>query len=164
VAEERNHARLLGLLLESAGAATIAGHWSDAAFMALRRLLGLRLELMTLMLAEVVALRYYEALRDGTDDPLLTDVASRILVDEQRHVPFHCERLRVGFAHLPTTARGALAAGWWFLLAGAVVVVAGDHGQALRRLGVRRSRFAIDVARLFRGVVGTTMALSGQLE
>ncbi len=153
VAEERNHARLLGLLLTSAGATTIASHWSDAVFVRLRRLLGLRLELMTLMLAEVVALRYYEALRDGTDDPLLTDVAGRILLDEQRHVPFHCQRLRDGFAQLHAPARAVLAAGWWVLLAGAVIVVAGDHGPALCRLGVRRTRFATDVARLFRGVV-----------
>ena len=157
VAEERNHARMLDRLLGCAGAATIAGHWSDAAFVTLRRSLGLRLELMTLMLAEVVALRYYEALRDGTADPLLTDVAGRILVDEQRHVPFHCQRLREGFAHLSRLPRRALAAGWWLLMAGTLLVVAGDHGKALRRLGVRRSRFAREVVRLFRGVVSEVL-------
>jgi hypothetical protein len=153
VAEEQGHARLLRLLLAAAGAPTIAGHWSDTAFVAIRRRLGLRLELMTLMLAEVVALRYYRALRDGTGDPLLAEVAGRILADEERHVPFHCQRLRAGFAGLPAVARVAVAAGWWLLVIGTAAVVAADHGRALRRLGVGRLRFAIDVAALFRAVV-----------
>src|SRR5829696_6608811 len=93
VAEERNHARLLRLLLAGAGAPTIGSHWSDAAFVRIRRTLGLRLELMTLQVAEVIALRYYAALRDGACCPLVTDVAGRILADEQRHVPFHAQRL-----------------------------------------------------------------------
>jgi hypothetical protein len=153
VAEEQGHARLLRLLLASAGASTIAGHWSDSVFVAIRRRLGLRLELMTLMLAEVVALRYYRALRDGTGDPLLAEVAGRILADEERHVPFHCQRLRAGFAGLPAVARTAVAAGWWLLLIGTVTVVAVDHGRGLRRLGLGRLRFALDVAALFRTVV-----------
>jgi hypothetical protein len=153
VAEEQNHARLLKLLLEQAGADTIDGHWSDRVFVAVRRSLGLRLELMTLMVAEVVALRYYRALRDGTDDPTVTEVAGRILADEQRHVPFHTDRLRAGFGHLPGPVRALLAAAWWVLLLGASAVVAVDHGAALRQLGVPPTRFLADVAGLFRAVV-----------
>jgi hypothetical protein len=58
IAEEQNHARLLKLLLEAGGTRTITSHWTDAIFVRLRRTLGLRLELMVLMIAEVVALRY----------------------------------------------------------------------------------------------------------
>ena len=153
VAEEQNHARLLEHLLVSAGASVIDGHWSDRAFVALRRALGLRLELMTLMVAEVVALRYYRAVRDGTADPLLTDVAGRILADEQAHVPFHTHRLREGFAGVPRPARAAVAAGWWVLLVGAACVVAYDHGPALRLLNVGRPRFVAETTALFRPVV-----------
>jgi hypothetical protein len=153
VAEERHHARLLRLLLASAGAPTIAGHWSDSVFVALRRMLGLKLELMTLMMAEVIALRYYEALRDASGYPLLADVAGRILVDEQRHVPFHCQRLQADLAHLHPALRAAVAAGWWLLMAGVTTVVALNHGSALREVGVGRARFATDAARVFRTVV-----------
>jgi hypothetical protein len=137
VAEEQNHARLLDHLLAAAGAPTIAGHWSDAVFVWLRRALGLRLELLVLLVAEVIALRYYRALRDGTADPLTTDVAARILADEQRHVPFH--RRRLGTLH------PIVRAGWRLLLTGTTVVVALDHGPALRRLGVTRRQFVRDV-------------------
>jgi hypothetical protein len=138
VAEEQNHARLLAHLLAAAGAPTIAGHWSDAVFVRLRRALGLRLELLVLLVAEVIALRYYRALRDGTDDPLTTDVAGRILADEQRHVPFH--RRRLGTLH------PVVRAGWRLLLTATAIVVALDHGPALGRLGVSRRRFVLDVA------------------
>ncbi|WP_199733368.1 ferritin-like domain-containing protein [Micromonospora sp. BL4] len=153
VAEEQNHARLLKQLLLSAGASTIDGHWSDRVFVALRRALGLRLELLTLMVAEVVALRYYRAVRDGTTDPLVTDVGGRILADEQSHVPFHSQRLGEGFAGFGRPARAAVAAGWWVLLLGAACVVAYGHGAALRVLGVGRLRFIAETTTLFRPVV-----------
>ena len=153
VAEEQNHARLLGLLLHASGAPTIAKHWSDTIFVRLRRALGLRLELMVLMLAEVVALSYYRALRDGSDDPLTSDVAGRILADERRHVPFHCQRLHAAFARMPRPARPLVTWGWWLLMAGAALLVAVDHGSALRRLSVPRWRFVIDTLSYFKSVV-----------
>ncbi|MDX6236434.1 MAG: hypothetical protein QOG10_1249 [Kribbellaceae bacterium] len=157
VAEEQHHARLLEQLLVNAGGSTVGGHWSDKVFVTLRRPLGLRLELMTLMVAEVVALRYYRALREGSEDPVLTDVAARILADEQRHVPFHAQRLRDGFDDLPRLARIAAAAYWWVLMLGAVGVVAVDHAPALRHLGVHPLRFMADTAVLFRPVVAEVL-------
>lgn len=155
VAEEQRHARLLAELLAAAGAPLIRSHWSDAFFVRLRRALGLRLELMVLMIAEVVALRYYRALRDGTDDPLVSAVAGQILADEERHVPFHCERLRIGFAELSPAMRWVTRKAWRTLFLGAALVVVADHGSALRHLGVTRARFAIDVVRLFNDAVAS---------
>jgi hypothetical protein len=141
VAEEQNHARLLGHLLAAGGVSLLGSHWSDTVFVRLRRLFGLRLELLVLMIAEVIALRYYRALRDGAGDPLVTEVAARILADEERHVPFHCARLR-------QESLGALPlAGWRVLLCAVTAFVAVDHGPALRCLGVRRMRFIADVMR-----------------
>jgi hypothetical protein len=145
VAEEQNHARLLARLLAAGGLPTLTGHWSDTVFVRLRRLMGLRMELLVLMIAEVVALRYYRALRDGTDDSLTTEVAGRILADEQRHVPFHCERLHASLAELPRAIRRPLMSLWRLLLLAVSIVVAVDHGPALRRLGIGRLRFVSDV-------------------
>ncbi|MDW6060510.1 ferritin-like domain-containing protein [Streptomyces sp. FXJ1.4098] len=146
VAEEQNHARLLARLLAAGGVPTLTGHWSDTVFVRLRRLMGLRMELLVLMIAEVVALRYYRALRDGTDDPLTSDVAGRILSDEQRHVPFHCERLHTSLAELPRVTRRPVMALWQLLLLAVSLVVAVDHGPALRRLDIGRLRFMADIA------------------
>ena len=149
VAEEQNHARMLAELLRAAGVPTIASHWSDTAFVRLRRALGLRLEVMVLLIAEVVALRYYRALRDGTADPLVTRVASLILADEERHVPFHCHRLRLGFATLGKPARALVFGAWRLFLLGVTVTVAADHGRALRKLGVGRLVFVAEVVTAF---------------
>lgn len=161
VAEEKNHARLLALLLKAGGATTRAGHWSDAAFARLRRVPGLRTELLLLMVAEVVALRYYRALRDGTDDPLTSEVAGHILADEERHIPFHCARLRASVAELPRAARRPLLAGWQVMLLGAVLIVAADHGRALRGLGVGRGRFVADVLTSGGPVVAAILGTAG---
>ncbi|MEV0633477.1 ferritin-like domain-containing protein [Streptomyces sp. NPDC050619] len=145
VAEEQNHARLLAQLLAAGGMPTLAGHWSDEVFVRLRRLMGLRVELLVLMVAEVVALRYYRALRDGSDDALTSDVAGRILADEERHVPFHCERLHAALGELARPWRRPVMALWQVLLCAVSGVVAVDHGRGLRLLGVGRVRFLTDV-------------------
>ncbi|MGW3728213.1 ferritin-like domain-containing protein [Streptomyces sp. NPDC000851] len=145
VAEEQNHARLLARLLAAGGIPPLTGHWSDTVFVRSRRLMGLRMELLVLMIAEVVALRYYRALRDGARDELTSDVAGRILSDEQRHVPFHCERLHASLAELPRTMRRPVMALWQLLLLAVSLVVAADHGPALRRLDLGRRRFVLDV-------------------
>ncbi|MFF7470209.1 ferritin-like domain-containing protein [Streptomyces sp. NPDC008092] len=157
VAEEQNHARLLARLLAAGGMPTLAGHWSDAVFVRLRRLMGLRMELLVLMIAEVVALRYYRALRDGTDDALTAEVAGRILSDEERHVPFHCERLHASLAELPRATRRPVLALWRLLLFAVCLVVAADHGPALRRLGVGRLRFVGDVMASSHAVVSAVL-------
>ncbi|BFU47641.1 ferritin-like domain-containing protein [Krasilnikovia sp. MM14-A1004] len=157
VAEEQRHARLLERVLAGAGAPTLTGHWTDTVFVVVRRAFGLRLELMTLMVAEVVALRYYRALRDGAPDPLLSEVAGRILADEQRHVPFHVARLRQGFGRLPRLVRALAAGGWWLLMTGATLVVAVDHAGALRRLRLSPVRFAAEVLALFRPIVSAVL-------
>ncbi|MEU5595261.1 ferritin-like domain-containing protein [Streptomyces sp. NPDC020298] len=158
VAEEQNHARLLARLLTAGGMPTLAGHWSDRAFVRLRRMMGLRTELLVLMIAEVVALRYYRALRDGAADPLTSDVAGHILADEQRHVPFHCARLHASFRELPRPLRRPVTAGWQLLLYAVCLVVAADHGAALRELGLGRLRFVADVMVSSKSVVGTILA------
>ena len=65
VAEEQQHAALLLRLLGHLGGTPLRTHWSDVAFVRLRRLMGLRTELMVLTVAEVVALSYYGGLADA---------------------------------------------------------------------------------------------------
>ncbi|MDT3441096.1 MULTISPECIES: ferritin-like domain-containing protein [unclassified Pseudofrankia] len=157
VGEERDHARLLGRLLAAGGRPAIAAHWSDAAFRSLRWRAGLRREVMVLTVAEVCALRYYEAIRDGADDQLTREVAARILADEEEHVPFHVHRLRLDLFSLPAPARVALAAAWWALAIPSAAVVAVDHRGALRLLGVPAGRYLTETLRLFGSVTRATL-------
>ncbi|MFW0786121.1 ferritin-like domain-containing protein [Gordonia sp. CPCC 206044] len=158
VAEEQNHARMLELLLRAAGAPTKRWHWSDSVFVRVRRLMGLRLELMVLTIAEVVALRYYRALAEGGQDPLLADVAERILDDERHHVPFQCRRLRVGFERTAAPWRVVIKHLWRATAATVIAVVAVDHGQALRVCGVSRRRFVRETIQIFVDTSATVFA------
>ncbi|ALG84078.1 ferritin-like domain-containing protein [Gordonia phthalatica] len=140
VAEENNHARLLAELLSAAGETTLAGHWSDQVFVWCRRALGLRCELLVLSVAELIALEYYGALATSPDH-LLHEVSARILDDEVHHVRFQEERSAAGFADTPPRLRGMAGAVWLAFAAVVAVVVALDHGGALRAVGRSRGRF-----------------------
>ncbi|TWF96790.1 ferritin-like domain-containing protein [Kitasatospora viridis] len=145
--EERNHARLLAELLGTAGVPLLSGHWTDGLFVRARRLMGLRTELMVLMVAELVAVEYYRAVRDGVADPLTRDVTGRILRDERRHIPFHIRRLRASIAELSSPARPLSILVWRLLVLAAAVFVAVDHGPALHAVRASRVGFVFAVLR-----------------
>ncbi|MFJ4674429.1 ferritin-like domain-containing protein [Kitasatospora sp. NPDC088783] len=147
VAEERNHARLLAELLGAAGVPLLDGHWSDGIFVRVRRLLGLRTELMVLMVAELVAVEYYRSLRDGLADPLAREVTDRILRDERRHIPFHVRRLHQSATELPPAARPFMNLAWLLLALAGALFVAVDHGPALHAVRASRTRFLLAVTR-----------------
>jgi hypothetical protein len=145
VAEEQQHAALLLRLLGYLGGEPMRRHWSDAVFVRLRRLMGLRTELMVLTVAEVVALSYYGGLAADGPDPVVRAVAARIVADEHPHVRFQQDRLRAGFADSGMPLRALAVAFWWLTAIGATVVVAMDHGPLLDAIGYRRTRFVRDV-------------------
>src|SRR5262249_60182289 len=115
VQEEEEHSRLPGALLEGIGAPLLESHWSDACFILLRRLCGLRTELLVLLIAELIAKRYYRALHEGTADPVLRGAFAQILHDEVGHVAFHCGYLRQAFASWPRALRPLTRTIWWLL-------------------------------------------------
>lgn len=98
MAEEQQYAALLLRLLGYLGGKPMRGHWSDAVFVRLRRLMGLRTELMVLTVAEVVALSYHGGLAIAGPDVVVRAAAARIVADEHPHVRFQIDRLRTGFA------------------------------------------------------------------
>jgi hypothetical protein len=157
VAEEQQHAALLLRLLGYLGGEPMRRHWSDAVFVRLRRLMGLRTELMVLTVAEVVALSYYGALAVDALDPVVRAVAARIVDDEHPHVRFQRDRLRAGFAGSGVPMRALAFAFWWLTAVGATVVVARDHGPLLDAIGYRRLRFVRDVLGDFAKVVADVL-------
>jgi hypothetical protein len=157
IAEEQQHAALLLRLLGYLGGAPMRRHWSDAVFVRLRRLMGLRTELMVLSVAEVVALTYYGGLASAAPDPVVRAVAARILADEHAHVAFQRDRLTAGFRDAPAPLRASAFALWWLTAIGATAAVAVDHGGALRTVGYRRVRFVRDVLADFAALATATL-------
>ncbi len=157
VAEEQQHAALLLRLLDYLGGQPLRRHWSDAIFVRLRRLMGLRTELMVLTVAEVVALSYYGGLAEAGPDAVVRAVAARIVADEHPHVRFQRDRLRAGFAGAGVGERVLALMFWWLTAIGATVVVAFDHGPLLDAIGYRRTRFVRDVLGDFAVVAGAVL-------
>lgn len=145
VAEEQQHAALLLRLLTYLGGTPMRKHWSDAVFVRMRRLMGLRTELMVLSVAEIVALSYYGGLSSAGPDPVVRAVAARIVDDERAHVRFQRHRLSAGFARAGLPQRMLAFGLWWVVAVGATSVVVLDHGSLLDAIGYRRLRFIRDV-------------------
>ena len=157
VAEEQQHAALLLRLLGHLGGQPMRTHWSDAVFVRLRRLLGLRTELMVLTVAEVVALSYYGGLANSGPNAVVRAVADRIVADEHPHVRFQTDRLRAGFANSRVGVRALAFAFWWVTAIGATVVVSFDHGPILDAIGYLRTRFIRDVLADFAKVAAAVL-------
>ncbi|GCE29000.1 membrane protein [Dictyobacter alpinus] len=136
VKEEQLHSRLLAGIIEGLGGSLLEQHWSDTCFVWLRRLMGLRMELLVLLLVEVIAQVYYKALHDGTNDAVLRSVFAQIMQDEHGHVTFHCSYLRQSFSQLSPLARWSIYTGWRFLFMLVCCVFIYDHRSVLRAVGI----------------------------
>jgi len=136
VKEEQEHSRLLARLIEGMGGDLLRHHWSDTCFVGLRRLLGLRLELLVLLVAEIIAQAYYKILHDGSNDVVLRSVCAQILHDEHGHVAFHCAYLRQVFASYAPLTRWLIYKSWSIFYMLVCLIVIYDHRSVFRAVGV----------------------------
>jgi hypothetical protein len=137
---------LLAVVLDELGGDLRTSHWTDRAFVLIRRAHSLRTEVLVLMVAETIALTYYGALRDGIGDESLAAVFARIQSDEVVHVDFHTATLPAQLRRLPRALYWSARWLWSTIVVGATVVVAHDHGDVLSRVGVTRREFRRRVA------------------
>jgi len=135
IKEEREHSRLLGMMLERLGGAEIKSHWSVELFCGLRKFLGVHFELHALLGTEIVSHVYYKMLRKHAADPALRNMCQLIICDEAGHIAFHRDRLiSENLRHAKTPGR--LWASLFLLravVAGTVLWV--NHRGALIALG-----------------------------
>jgi hypothetical protein len=141
IKEEQEHARLLACIIHGMDGELLKFHWSDVCFVFLRRLAGLHLELMVLLIAEMIAKRYYRALHEGTSDPVLQAVFAQIRHDENGHVAFHSDTLHRAFVPLPGWIRALIREGWHVVFNIVCLVVMFDHRSVLRAMQVSSSTF-----------------------
>src|SRR5882724_10593114 len=144
IAEEQEHSRLLARVLQQMQAPLLPRHWTDSLFRRCRHLLGFYEEIAVLLMAEIIALKYYGVIRQRCGAPVLEVVCEQILADEKFHIRFHCERLHQVIAPRSWPVRG----GCWTVLsamfAAASAVVAWDHRRAFAALGSSSVEFMRD--------------------
>lgn len=141
IAEEQDHARRLAHVVTRLGGSLLDSHWSDRVFVFLRRMMGLRTELLVLLIAELIARRYYRAIYDGTADPDIRLMCRQVMIDELGHVRFHCDYLSHAFSTTPGWARTTIHFLWTMAFRATCLVVLIDHRDALRACDVRLETF-----------------------
>jgi len=139
IEEEWRHARELALVIGALGGRLQSAHWTNAAFTACRRLLGLRTKMMTLAIAEVIGIVYYRALANGVGSPALAESLRRIANEESRHLDFQAAFFEHVVVRTPRGLRAVyrklLQALMFAILTAALLVLLLDHGRILRRAG-----------------------------
>ncbi len=144
IAEEQEHSRLLAKVLQQLQKPLLPRHWTDSLFRRCRHLLGFYEEIAVLLMAEIIALKYYGVIRQRCRAPVLEVVCEQILADEKFHIRFHCERLH----QIIVPRCWPIRAGCWVTLnmmfAGASAVVAWDHRRVFTELGSSANGFLRD--------------------
>lgn len=103
IAEEQGHSNILGRFLDLEGIPRLTNHWLDRIFRRLRKLAGLEVCATVLVTAEVLAIPFYQALRDATRSHLLRSICMRILSDEAAHLNY--QALTLGLIRRPLGER-----------------------------------------------------------
>ena len=149
IAEEQGHSGILGRFLDRERIPRLTSHWVDGIFRRLRKLAGLELCAMVLVTAEVLAIPFYQALRDATRSRLLRAICVRILCDEAAHLNY--QALTLGLARRPLRDR---ARAIWYLchsilFNGTALLLWFQHRRVFRAAGRDFRRFWIDCRRGF---------------
>jgi hypothetical protein len=93
------HSRILGRFLDRESLPRLTNDWLDRIFRRLRKLAGLEVCATVLVTAEVLAIPFYQALRDATRSHLLRSICVRILSDEAAHLNY--QALTLGLVRRP---------------------------------------------------------------
>ncbi|MCH9683469.1 MAG: hypothetical protein K0V04_18675 [Deltaproteobacteria bacterium] len=152
IAEEGRHAALLGTAVRALGGQTLGRTWSADAFAAVRRVTGPGFELAVLLAAEVAALSFYATLVEHLPRGPLHAALAEIAQDERVHLRFHIDFFRDALPLAPVRRAATLA--WTPLGLAAGVVVATDHREAMRAMGVTPTA----VLQRAQALVGETVA------
>ena len=147
VKEEGRHARILAGMVRGLGGSLLRQSWSERLFVHGRRLLGLRVKLLVLLVAEVVGLGFYTVLARRLGDGQIGQQLREIANDEEAHLEFHAAFFRTQMRG--AMRRGIFKLGWWTIGGLACAVVLMDHRRTLRAMDVP----VVEAARRFVGLM-----------
>lgn len=88
IREENLHSAYLGHFMRQHSIPRLERGLNDSCFRFLRRLAGVELSSRILVVAEVIALTYYDCLGDSTGSIFLKNICARMCKEEQAHVEF----------------------------------------------------------------------------
>jgi hypothetical protein len=149
IKEEQSHAQILSQVILAMNGTLLTWHWTDVAFVALRRLLHLKTELIILLVAEVIGKCFYKYVADNVDYKPLEEVFSLIVLDEIMHLKFHTEFLSEQLRSHPWLVKFFVHYIWCLIFYTACFAFVMDHRKALAALKVTSGEFISTCSRTF---------------
>ncbi|TGK08272.1 glycosyl transferase [Leptospira selangorensis] len=134
VKEEGRHARILGDCVRALRGELIQSNWTEKLFHFGRRLLGTRLKLMVLLVAEVIGICFYKKIAEKIPFGSVKNALLHIAEDEEKHLIFHCTFFKIRLKN-PIT-RFLFKFMWRFLSFAACVSVLMDHRKTFKALEI----------------------------
>jgi hypothetical protein len=150
ITEEQGHSGILGRFLDQQGIRRLANHWLDGVFRRLRKLAGLEVCATVLVTAEVLAIPFYQALRDATRSQLLRAICVQVLCDEAAHLSYQALTLGLIRRPLSDRARAIRSLGHSILFQCTALLLWQQHHRVFRAAGWDSRRFWKDARRGFR--------------
>jgi hypothetical protein len=150
IKEEQGHARILAEMIGALDGELLTWHWTDLAFIALRRMFGLKTELFILLIAEIIGKCFYLQCARNLEDEKMSSAFSVIVCDEIAHLEFHTEFLRTKMERLTEPVRYLILVCWMILFYVSCFVFVADHGSALNEMDVSIRDFLRDCSSCFR--------------
>ena len=149
IREEQRHASVLASFMHKHKIPLIKSHWVDGVFRWLRKLGGIQNTVRILLIAEIIAKVYYRALYNATDSVLLKKICLQVLSDEESHIGFQCDLLKI-FYERQSLAGKFLTRNWkLFLMTGTTLVVWFYHKNVLKRGGYYFGKFFFETLLIF---------------
>lgn len=147
VAEEQSHAALLARAVTHLRGTLLQKQWTNSIFRWMRDLVNLEFNIQVLLTAELIAEVYFGLLALRCPDPVVQQVAKKLLRDEMGHLAFQRDFL---FERLRTLTPAMQRLWRWQFQAihlATASVVSWDHRHCLRGLGVTPADFRARAAR-----------------
>ena len=146
--------------MRSLGGPRLSGTWTEDLFRHGRGLAGVRLKLIVLLSAEVIAVGFYGDIVDALPEGSLRDALEQIVNDEDAHMAFHNDFFSSQLRS--PAARLAFRAAWWTVATSACTVVLWDHRKTLTVFGRSRRATARRLVALIRKVEGDVLSAATQ--
>lgn len=147
VVEEQSHAALLARTVTHLRGQLMEKQWTNSIFRWMRDLVNLEFNIQVLLTAELIAEVYFGLLALRCPDPVVQVVAKKLLRDEMGHLAFQRDFLFERLKTLTPAMQKVWRLQFQMIHLGTAAVVAWDHRECLRGLGVTQADFRARAAR-----------------
>jgi rubrerythrin len=131
VKEEGKHARILSKIIFTLGGRLLEKNWTEKLFSLGRRLLGIRLKLIVLLVAELVSLVFYKFYIQKLPLSGIRAALIGILKEEEKHLEFHSNFFKIRLNHF--VSRNTFKILFFIISHSAFLVILLDHFRYLKK-------------------------------